>query len=180
MKLKNMLYIALSAVFIAVCSWIIIPLPIPVSMQTFSIFLLLFVFGGKSTFFSALLYILLGFMGAPVFAGFRGGISVLFSNTGGYLPGFLLATVIYMLFSSVNRESKHARILSALAGLLICYVCGLLWYMGINSLMTFEGFKASFVICVMPFIIPDILKLLLAFSVSGRISAGIYRLNSRR
>ena len=176
MKLKKMITAAFSAVFIAVCSWIVIPTPIPFSMQTFGIFLLLFIFGGRKCLFSILIYTALGLLGAPVFAGFRGGIPVIFSNTGGYLAGFILCAFCYIIISPSGKKS----FIAAVIGLCICYICGTLWYMMINSLWSFEGLKASFTICVLPFIIPDFIKLFLAFKVSGRLSSVIYRLNNRR
>lgn len=72
------------AVLIAICSWISIPMTVPFTLQTFAVFLAVGVLGGKRGSLAVLIYILLGAVGIPVFAGFSGGIGVLLGNTGGY------------------------------------------------------------------------------------------------
>ena len=74
MKTVDMAYIAMFAVMIAVCSWISIPATVPFTMQTFGVFLAVGVLGGKRGTLSVLIYLLLGMVGLPVFAGFSGGI----------------------------------------------------------------------------------------------------------
>ena len=90
MTTKDMALTAMFAVLIAVCSWISIPLAVPITLQTFGVFCALAVLGGKRGFFAVLVYILLGAAGLPVFAGFKSGIGTLFGSTGGYIVGFLL------------------------------------------------------------------------------------------
>src|SRR5699024_7861141 len=77
MKTRDLTGCALSAALIAICSWISIPAALPFTMQTFAIFLTAGIFGGKKAFLSMLLYLLLGMIGLPVFAGFKGGIGVI-------------------------------------------------------------------------------------------------------
>ena len=87
-----MVLASLFASLTAVCAWISIPIPpISFTLQTFAVFLTLAVLGGKWGTVSILLYLLLGVVGLPVFAGFRGGISALLDATGGFLWGFLAA-----------------------------------------------------------------------------------------
>ena len=71
---KDMTLIAMFAVLMAVCSWISIPTQVPFTLQTFAVFCTLGVLGGKRGFFAVLVYVLLGAVGVPVFAGFTGGI----------------------------------------------------------------------------------------------------------
>ena len=86
-KIVAMVQIALFAAIIAVCSWIQIPMTVPFTMQTFAVFCALTTLGGKGGTISILIYIVLGAVGVPVFAGFTGGIGILFGTTGGYIIG---------------------------------------------------------------------------------------------
>ena len=76
-KIVAMVQIALFAAIIAVCSWIQIPMTVPFTMQTFAVFCALATLGGKGGTISILIYIVLGAVGVPVFAGFTGGIGIL-------------------------------------------------------------------------------------------------------
>ena len=91
--------IALFAAIIAVCSWIQIPMTVPFTMQTFAVFCALATLGGKGGTISVLIYIVLGAVGVPVFAGFTGGVGILFGTTGGYIIGFLFTGLLYWLIT---------------------------------------------------------------------------------
>ena len=93
-KTRNMVYIAMFAVLISICSWISIPSAVPFTMQTFGIFLAVAVLGGKRGSLAVLVYLLLGLVGVPVFAGFSGGIGCLAGTTGGYIVGFQLTALV--------------------------------------------------------------------------------------
>lgn len=93
-KTKDMTLIALFAVIISICAWISIPTTIPFTMQTFGVFLALDVLGGKKGTFSIIVYLLLGIVGVPVFAGGMSGIGTVFGNTGGYMIGWILGGLI--------------------------------------------------------------------------------------
>lgn len=79
-KIVAMVQIALFAAIIAVCSWIQIPMTVPFTMQTFAVFCALATLGGKGGTISVLIYIVLGAVGVPVFAGFTGGVGILFGH----------------------------------------------------------------------------------------------------
>lgn len=72
-KTIDMAYIALFAVLMAVCSWISIPAVVPFTLQTFGVFVAVSVLGGKRGTLAVVLYLLMGIVGLPVFAGFSGG-----------------------------------------------------------------------------------------------------------
>ena len=91
---RDLTYIGIMVAFMAVCSWISIPTAVPFTMQTFAVFLAVGVFGGRRGTMAVLVYILLGAVGMPVFAGFSGGIGVLVGLTGGYIAGFVLTALI--------------------------------------------------------------------------------------
>ena len=84
-KTYDLAYIAIFAVLIAICSWISIPMTVPFTLQTFGVFMAVGVLGGKRGSLAVLVYILLGAIGVPVFAGFSGGLGILLNNTGGYM-----------------------------------------------------------------------------------------------
>ena len=92
-KTYDLAYIAIFAVLIAICSWISIPMTVPFTLQTFGVFMAVGVLGGKRGSLAVLVYILLGVIGVPVFAGFSGGLGILLNNTGGYIIGFLFSAL---------------------------------------------------------------------------------------
>ena len=82
-KALDMAYIALTAALIALCSWITLPIgPVPFTMQTFAIFTSLGLLGGRRGTVAVVVYLLLGLVGLPVFAGFHSGPAALMGPTG--------------------------------------------------------------------------------------------------
>ena len=69
-KTLDLVYCSIGAALIAICSWISIPTAVPFTLQTFAVFLVLLLLGGKRGTIATLIYVLLGAVGAPVFAGF--------------------------------------------------------------------------------------------------------------
>lgn len=93
-KTYDLVYISMFTVLIAICSWISIPAAVPFTLQTLGVFLAVGILGGKRGTMAVLVYILLGAIGIPVFAGFSGGIGVLTGTTGGYIVGFLASALV--------------------------------------------------------------------------------------
>ena len=119
-KTYDLVYVSIFVVLIAVCSWISIPLTVPVTLQTFGVFIAVGLLGGKRGTLAVLVYILMGAIGIPVFSGFTGGIGILAGTTGGYIVGFLFSALLMWgmekLFGKgcpwkkVNRtDSQHDR-----------------------------------------------------------------------
>ena len=129
-------------------------------MQTFGIFLTLLVLGGKWGSAAIGVYLLLGAAGMPVFSGFQGGFGILLGVTGGYLWGFLAGGLLYWAMEWVGRVPA---ILAAWAA---CYLWGTVWF------LLYSGGGLGFVLlrCVLPYLIPDGLKLILALRLSRRLS----------
>ena len=96
LQVLDLVYISIGAALIAICSWISIPTAVPFTLQTFAVFFVLLLLGGERGTIATLIYILLGAIGVPVFAGFSGGIGILFGSTGGYIIGFLFTGLIYL------------------------------------------------------------------------------------
>ena len=121
LQVLDLVYISIGAALIAICSWISIPTAVPFTLQTFAVFFVLLLLGGERGTIATLIYILLGAIGVPVFAGFSGGIGILFGSTGGYIIGFLFTGLIYMLFSRVFKKSIVIKIAALVLGLAVCY-----------------------------------------------------------
>ena len=169
-KTYDMVYIAVFAVLIAICSWISIPMTVPFTLQTFAVFLAVGVLGGKRGSLAVLIYILLGAVGIPVFAG----IGVLLGNTGGYIVGFLFSALVMWLIEKLFGRKTWVLGVSMVLGLIVCYAIGTVWFMvvyaqnsGAVGLATVLGW------CVIPFIIPDLVKIALALTLSKRLSKAL-------
>lgn len=172
-----MVYIAFFAVLIAVCSWISIPTTVPLTLQTFGVFVTVGVLGGKRGSLAVLIYLLLGSIGIPVFAGFTGGIGIILGNTGGYIVGFLFSAIIMWGTEKIVGKRAWGLALSMMLGLLVCYTFGTLWFMVVYIRTTGEiGLLTVLGWCVFPFMIPDIVKIALALLVYRRF-AGIIKMN---
>lgn len=146
---------------IAICAWICLPVfHLTYTLQTFAVFLALFTLGGKWGSLSIGIYLLLGAVGLPVFSGFRGGIGALAGVTGGFLWGFILTGLTYWCFERLCKP------IGVLLGLLLCCGCGCLWY---SCYTGNAGFAAAVLQCVIPYILPDILKIWLALRLAKRL-----------
>lgn len=173
----DVVYVGVFAVLIAICSWISIPTLVPFTLQTFAVFLTTGVLGGKRGTMAVLVYVLLGAIGIPVFAGFTGGIGIILNNTGGYIIGFIFSALVMWLLEHLLGRKLWAQAVSMILGLLVCYAFGTAWFMmvytkdaGAVGLATVLGW------CVIPFVIPDLVKIALALFLSGRLSK-VIRIN---
>ena len=166
-----MSFTALSTSFIVLCSWITVPFTVPFTMQTFAVFLVLLSFGGKVGFSSVLLYLLLGAFGIPVFSSFGVGIGTLLGPSGGFLWGFLLLTLVYLCFERFFAKKPFLRLPALSIGLVICYLSGVAFFCANLRLTGNEeiGVCSAFAVYVLPFVLPDILKMFLAFVLHKRI-----------
>ena len=163
-------YIAVGAALIAACSWISIPLTVPFTLQTFAVFFVLAALGGRRGTWSILVYILLGAVGVPVFAEFTSGIGILLGNTGGYILGFLLSGLVYLLMIKLFGNKLYIEITALLLGLALCYTFGTAWFMYVYAKANGAvGLGTVLSWCVFPFILPDLIKLGLALTVARRV-----------
>ena len=141
---------------------------IPFSLQTMAVFVTAGVLGAKRAVISVILYILLGAIGIPVFSGFKSGASVLLSPTGGYLIGFVFAAGIIGLIIKILPQKKWAKAVAMLMGQLVCYTFGVIWYEFIYLEASIE-LEEALLICVAPFIVPDIIKTTAAVILSDSV-----------
>ena len=167
----DLAYMALGAVLIAVCSWISIPTTVPFTMQTFAVFFVLSALGGKRGTVAIIVYVLLGAVGVPVFAQFASGIGILLGNTGGYIVGFIFTGLAYWLIVHFLGKKPWVKILAMVIGLAVCYTFGTVWFMIVYAQANGAvGLAMVLAWCVIPFIIPDLMKLGLALTLARRIS----------
>lgn len=169
-KTYDMICVAMFAVIMAVCSWISIPTLVPFTMQTFALFLAFGVLGGKRGTLVVVIYVLLGAVGVPVFAGFSSGLGVLMGTTGGYVLGFLLSGLLYWSLERLLGEKIWVRALSMVLGMVTYYVFGTIWFMVVYTQNTGAiGLSAVLGWCVFPFLLPDSIKMVLALILSDRL-----------
>jgi len=141
---------------IAVMAQIIIPLPygVPITLQTLAIPLAGVVLGSKRGAISTTLYILIGAVGVPVFAGFTGGLGVVFGPTGGFILSFPFLALAAGLGAEKNK--KWWLWGGIVVGVLVNYICGVVYF----SIFTSNDLITSFIACVLVFIPGDILKII--------------------
>ena len=174
-KTYDIVYIAVFAVIMAICSWISIPAAVPFTLQTFGVFIAVGVLGGKRGSLSVLVFILLGAIGIPVFANFSGGIGVLAGPTGGYIIGFLFSALLMWTMEKLPGKKSVMQIVSMIAGLIVCYAFGTVWFVIVYGRMNGPiGFTAALASCVVPFIIPDIIKIALAYVLSRKLRKYVF------
>lgn len=169
-KTRDVVYIGVMAAIMAVCSWISIPAAVPFTLQTMGVFLAVGVLGGRRGTLAVLVYILLGAVGVPVFAGFSGGIGVILGTTGGYIVGFLFSALLMWGAEKLFGTGKMALALSMAAGLLVCYAVGTVWFMAVYAKNSGPvGLGTVLGWCVVPFIVPDLIKIAVALLLTNRL-----------
>ena len=153
MNTKKLTGIAACVALMAVCSWISIPFAIPFTMQTFAVFVTIGLLGGRSATVAIGIYILMGAVG------------------GGYIIGFLFSALTMWLTEPIWKKNTGRFMLFEGLGMLVCYFFGTLWFMFLyTSNVGFGGFISVMSMCVVPFIIPDAAKLVLAAVISRRVA----------
>ena len=166
--ISYLLLAALMAAVCAVCSWISIPLPftpVPINLGTLAVFLAAGILGWKYGSISVIVFVLLGAAGLPVFHGFTGGMGIITGPTGGYIVGYILAAFLTGIMidtyfkarkSNENKAATYAVLALAMAlGLFACYALGTAWFMHISG----TDLKAALLMCVVPFLIGDAIKI---------------------
>ncbi len=165
---KNMAYISLFTALLCVLSPFAITLPIspvPFTLGTFVLYITIYIIGLKRGLISFLLYLLLGFVGLPVFAGFTSGPARLLGPTGGYLFGeFFLVVILGLLL-------KKSYSLGLILGTLACYFFGTLWLSYLNHLSFFSALGIG----VLPYLPFDAIKILGAILLAPRIRSRLIK-----
>ncbi len=162
---KEIVCVGMFAAILAVLSQISLPMPsgVPVTLQTFAVALTGVVLAWKLGTVSTLIYILLGAVGVPVFSGFSGGVQVLVNYTGGLIWGFIVVALLCGI--GIQRKNKVLGMALGLAGLAVCHLFGVIQFMVVLKM----GFAESFLLASMPYIIKDVISVVLAYIVGSQI-----------
>lgn len=178
MLVKDICYISLFAAVIVVCSWIAIPISeISITLQTMGVCMAAGFLGWKRGTLCVLSYILLGICCVPVFSGFKNFYALIASPSAGYVVGFIFTAFIVGIASDkmhlIGKRVTHKAAkqvvqliifaLSMVVGVAVCYVFGTLWYMLIyKGSVTTSNLQIALTYCVYPYIIPDLIKIVIA------------------
>ena len=150
-------FVALAACFICICAQIAIPFAgVPLTLQTFAVAFCGYMLGKYYGTLACCIYLSLGAIGLPVFAGFSASLAFLFGPTGGFLFGFTALAFFCGLVSS--KASAFFSFFISLIGLLICHLLGIFWFSHISGI----SFAQGFLISSLPYFIKDIFSLILA------------------
>lgn len=176
----DLVLISVSAALITICSWISIPLgPVPFTLQTLGILAVMLTVGGRRGTIAILVYLALGAVGVPVFAGFKGGIMSFIGPTGGFLIGFVFGALVYWLLEKLFlKKLMTTPVKTWIFGMLgflvfevVMYIVGVIWFMTVYAAQTGPvGLATVMSWCVIPFIIPDIVKMVVAVLIGERAS----------
>lgn len=166
-KTADVVMVSLATALMCVCSWIQFPSAVPFTLQTFAVFLIPSVLGTKKGVTATIVYVLLGAVGLPVFSGFQGGIGALAGATGGFVLGFIPASLIIGICTKKFGKSFFTSFVYSVAALAVCYVAGVLWYAFVYG---GGNILSAIYVCVLPFVVPDFFKIVLANLVSEKIN----------
>lgn len=161
----HMTVIGIFAAFMCITApWTVPVGPIPITLATFSIYLSSATIGWKRSGAAVAIYLLLGFVGLPVFSGFAGGIQRLIGATGGYLIGYIPMAVITGAF--VDKFKKTwAFPIGMIAGTAVLYTFGTAWY----CIMSGVGIIPAMMGCVVPFLAGDAIKIAAATALAAKL-----------
>ncbi|WP_288146775.1 biotin transporter BioY [Thomasclavelia cocleata] len=165
-KVKNMCYCSMFACSVALLAQIKIDLPglVPITLQTLGIYIIACSLTPKLAVITTIVYVIMGAIGLPVFTGFRGGLSSLLEPTGGYIFSFPITSLIISIIIN-NKNSIIRKIIAMITGTAVCYLIGTIWfiYATNNTIIT------ALTVCVIPFIFGDIIKIVIASTLSTKI-----------
>ncbi len=156
---KELTLIGVFVTLMIICSLISIPTGIPFTLQTFGVCVIGGLLGVKNGLTALLVYFLIGLAGLPVFSNVNGGIGVLLGPTGGYLIGFFFIVICIGISVWKYGNKTLPLTMAIITGHIACYTFGTAWflliYTGSDNTI---GINAALSLCVMPYIIPDIIK----------------------
>lgn len=156
-RVHGLLIVLFGVVLLFASSQISIPLrPVPITFQTVGVMLIGITYSMRHGLQTIALYLTLGALGLPVYAGYNAGIGVLLGSTGGYLVGFMLA--VYVMNKAkklLNMQTVTGIFINCIIGTIMVFIVGAGW------LSTLIGFEQAIMYGVVPFIMPGIVKSML-------------------
>ncbi|WP_251197458.1 biotin transporter BioY [Anaerotardibacter muris] len=186
----TIVYCAAAIACMAVTAWVSVPIgPVPLSLAPLAVFFTLFALSPRNALIAICGYVLLGAIGLPVFTGFRGGLGAVFGPTGGFIMGYVIGAFLLLFLSPVlekhkafasttsvslfgSQVKKGFLLRNLVVGIFfaaVYYIFGWLWLMVAGQLSAGAAFAAA----VAPFVIPDLLKMLLAVFLAQAVGAAL-------
>ena len=176
LTIREIAFAGMGVALITLCSWLSIPMTVPITLQTFAVCLVTALFGLKLGLVTVAAWLLLGAFGVPVFSGFRGGIGALLGVTGGYLVGFLFTSLAVGLAVRKLGKSTSVLAVSMALGILLCYAFGTAWFVTVYNRGSGKmGVLSALSLCVFPYLIPDGVKIALAALLTRRLEPLVKR-----
>lgn len=174
--IQDLAIVALSVALLAICSYISIPTPVGhITLQLFAVLLIACTLDLKKSVSAVTLYVLMGLIGLPVFAGFRGGISVLFEVSGGFFAAFILISAIIPLARRFFGNSTLCIIISSVSSILLSYLIATIWLHAVSGgIERPSSFPLFFLLYTAVFILPDLAKLALVLLCVPRVRKFLY------
>ena len=166
-NIRQMTLASLFAALTVVGAFISIPIyPVPLTLQTLFTLLAAMTLGSVMGASSQIIYLLLGVVGLPVFAGFKAGIGILFGPTGGFLFGFIISAYVIGKIIELKKEKNiFYYLLAGFSGTVVIYFIGVIQL----SLVTGIGIKRALLIGALPFLPGDILKIIAASFIASKL-----------
>ena len=172
-KVKTIVLIGLMTAVTCVLGPLSVPLPfspVPISLTNLAIYFTVYVIGTKRGTMSYLIYLLIGFVGVPVFSAFTSGPGKLLGATGGYLIGFIFMAGVFGIFIEKWPSKLYLHFIGMVLGTIVCYLFGTVWL----AYQAGMSIQAAALAGVIPFIPGDIVKILLAVMVGPQIRKRLY------
>jgi len=136
LSIRDITQIGLFSALTAIGAFISLPIgPVPISLQTFFVLLSGILLGSKKAMLSQIVYVILGLIGLPIFAGFTGGLQTVFKPSFGFIIGFIIASYFVGKISEKNQKSIRNISFAVLVGSLIMYLIGLPYMYYILNIM---------------------------------------------
>lgn len=165
-KVNQMTIVGVMAAVISILGPLSVPIGIvPISFTILAIYISLYTLGMKKGTISVIIYILIGFIGIPVFSGFSSGPSKLLGPTGGYIIGFIFMAIISGFFIDRFFSNWYMCFLGMVLGTAVCYIFGTTWLAYQANMSASSALAAG----VIPFIPGDLIKIAIATFIGPQI-----------
>lgn len=173
LKTKTLCLTALMAAVLCIVAPLSIPIgDVPISLATFGVYLCGILLGEKLGTAAVGIYVLLGLVGVPVFAGWKAGVAILAGPTGGFLIGYIFQAAFTGIFAYRCKGKRLIMLLGMLIGTVVCYVIGVTW-LGCSLHLSV---KAALMAGLVPFIPGDACKMLACLAIGPQLQSQLRRL----
>lgn len=173
MKIKEITSTAIFSAVICLLSIITFPIgSVPVSLATLGVMIAASFLKPKCAIASVLVYIILGCVGLPIFSSFGSGPSVIFGATGGYIMSYPIMAAIISIIAQKNKKHRKTMLLfSYIISLFVCFLLGSAWYSAVTQI----PFNKAVLVTVLPFIIPDFIKIFAATIIVSAAEKSVFK-----